>query len=152
MEAFEEVLAVYRNTSDDCRLHVGNLALTTTEAELEGFFSGYHVKTISIMPGKKRNGLAYALSVWNATEARKAISELSGEELRGRKLSIHRARGTEHTPTAMVAREKRESPLKMRREQEEKASLRCADNEARRISEAQVRMRCPRLSNGAIYG
>ena len=141
LETFEEGLEVYQTTAEDCRLRIGNIALKTTEAELAEFLSDYGVRTICILPGKKSEGLASALlSLWNADEAKKAMSELSGKELLGRKISVCRARGMEYLPTAEIARKKRKSLIKMSRAGalEDEATLTGAHAEARNISEAQV--------------
>ena len=141
LEAFEEVLEVFQNIAEDCRLRIGKIPFTTTEAELEGFLSGCEVKTISILPGKKSDGLAFALvSLWNADEAKKAMSELSGKELLGRKVSVRRAQSTKYMLAAEVARKKRKSLIEMRRAGGivDKTTFTGAHAEARSISEGQV--------------
>ena len=140
LDAFEEVLDVYRNTTEDCRLRIRNLALATTEAELEAFFSSYGVKTVSILPSKRKNGVACALiSLWDAAEAQKATSELSGKELLGCRVSVSFNSGKK-MPTVKVARKRRKLLIKSREERalEDKTGLISADAEARRISGARV--------------
>jgi hypothetical protein len=111
IKAFEEVLA----NAEDRRLWIGNLNPTATARELEGFFSGYHVESITFPSKRERIRRRYGfVNLRNADEAGRAICELSGKQLLGHTVTIDIAH---HPISGKVASQKRE---------------------ARRISEAQV--------------
>jgi len=87
----ESVLA---SAAEGRRLYIGNLAYATTEAELKQFFSGYDVETTSIPVNPRTNrpvGYAF-VDLKTSEEAEKAISNLSGQEILERKVSVQLAR------------------------------------------------------------
>lgn len=74
----------------EARLYIGNLAHAATEKELGMFFSGYTAANFGLPKNprtKKSVGYAFA-DLANTTEAQTAISELSGKEILGRKVSV----------------------------------------------------------------
>lgn len=111
IKAFEKVLA----NAEDRRLWIGNLDPTATTVELEGFFSGYHVESITLPSKRERIRRRYGfVNLGNADEVGRAICELSGKQLLEQTITIDLA----YDPASgKVAAQKRE---------------------ARRISEAQV--------------
>lgn len=111
IKAFEKVQA----NAEDRRLWIGNLDPTATAVELEGFFSGYHVESITFPSKRERMRRRYGfVNLGNADEVGRAICELSGKQLLGHTVTIDLA----YDPASgKVAEQKRE---------------------ARRISEAQV--------------
>lgn len=81
------------------RLYIGNLAYATDEGALNDFFKGYLVESTSI-PTNPRTGRAvgYAfVDLSTATEAQRAISELSGKEVLSRKVSVQLAKRPDAT-------------------------------------------------------
>jgi RNA recognition motif-containing protein len=80
IKALEKTLA----NAEDCRLWIGNLDPTATAVELEGFFSGYNVESITFPPKRKRIRQRYGFVILkNADEAGRAMCELSRQLLLG---------------------------------------------------------------------
>jgi len=76
------------------RLYIGNLAYSTTDDQLKGFFTGYSVESTSI-PTHPRTGRAVGYAFVDLTtkeEADRAISELNGKEFLERTVSVQLAR------------------------------------------------------------
>ena len=94
------------------RLHVGNLAYEATEAELETFFYGYGLENVEIPLNPRNNHpLGYALvDLRSADEAEKAIVDLSGTEILGRKVSVQLARDPEYSKKGSEVVSSDESP------------------------------------------
>ncbi|KIW71107.1 hypothetical protein PV04_03312 [Phialophora macrospora] len=89
---------VLASAAEGRRLYIGNLAYATTEAELKQFFSGYDVESTSIPVNPRTNrpvGYAF-VDLKTSEEAEKAISNLSGQEILERKVSVQLARKPEH--------------------------------------------------------
>ena len=85
IKAFEKALA----NAKDHRLWIGNLDPTTTAVELEGFFSGYHVESITFPSKRERIRRRYGfVNLSNADEVGRAIYELSGKQLLGHTVTI----------------------------------------------------------------
>jgi len=89
---------VLASAAEGRRLYIGNLAYATTEAELKQFFSGYDVESTSIPVNPRTNrpvGYAF-VDLKTSEEAEKAISNLSGQEILERKVSVQLARKPDH--------------------------------------------------------
>jgi RNA recognition motif-containing protein len=82
-------------------LFVGNLAWTTTQADLEAAFGAYgEVTSAKIMTDRetgKSRGFAF-VEMPNDAEARKAVDELNGKDLKGRAINVNEARPREERP------------------------------------------------------
>jgi RNA recognition motif-containing protein len=82
-------------------LFVGNLAWTTTQADLEAAFGAYgEVSSAKIMTDRetgKSRGFAF-VEMPNDSEARKAVDELNGKDLKGRAINVNEARPREERP------------------------------------------------------
>jgi hypothetical protein len=92
IKALEEVLT---RAEGSC-LCIGNLAHTATEADLDEFFSGYEVESITLHPQKGTIRWSYRygfLDLKKADEAGSTISELAGEELLGPTITIELVAG-----------------------------------------------------------
>ncbi|KAI5811286.1 hypothetical protein DFH27DRAFT_460815, partial [Peziza echinospora] len=76
------------------RLYIGNLAYSTTEEQLKEFFEGFPVESVSIPTNPRTSrAVGYAfVDFHKKEEADRAIAELSGKELLGRKVSVQAAR------------------------------------------------------------
>jgi cold-inducible RNA-binding protein len=76
-------------------LYVGNLAHSTTEAELRAAFQAHgDVEKVNIVTDRetgRARGFAF-VEMTNASEADKAIAALNGTELGGRTLTINEAK------------------------------------------------------------
>ncbi|KKY16568.1 putative rnp domain-containing protein [Phaeomoniella chlamydospora] len=89
--------SVAASAAEGRRLYIGNLAYATTEGELKKFFEAYEVESTSIPVNPRTNrpvGYAF-VDLKSATDAEKAISELSGKEILERKVSVQLARKPE---------------------------------------------------------
>jgi RNA recognition motif-containing protein len=80
-------------------IYVGNLSFRTTQGHLQAMFSRFgNVERVSLVidpyNGQSR-GFAF-VEMTQANEAHKAISELNGTDLHGRKLSVSEARPRPH--------------------------------------------------------
>jgi len=98
---------VLASAAEGRRLYIGNLAYATTEAELKQFFSGYDVESTSIPVNPRTNrpvGYAF-VDLKTSEEAEKAISNLSGQEILERKVSVQLARKPDHGASAEAAAE-----------------------------------------------
>lgn len=98
---------VLASAAEGRRLYIGNLAYATTEAELKQFFSGYDVESTSIPVNPRTNrpvGYAF-VDLKTSDEAEKAISNLSGQEILERKVSVQLARKPDHSSGAEGAPE-----------------------------------------------
>src|SRR5690606_13316053 len=82
-------------------LFVGNLAWATTQADLEAAFGAYgEVTSAKIMTDRetgKSRGFAF-VEMPNDAEARKAVDELNGTDLKGRAINVNEARPREERP------------------------------------------------------
>jgi RNA recognition motif-containing protein len=82
-------------------LFVGNLAWATTQADLEAAFGAYgEVSSAKIMTDRetgKSRGFAF-VEMPNDAEARKAVDELNGKDLKGRAINVNEARPREERP------------------------------------------------------
>jgi len=79
------------------RLYIGNLAYATTEGELKTFFKDFLVEAVSIPTNPRTTrpvGYAF-VDLSTPTEAERAISELNGQNILERKVSIQLARKPE---------------------------------------------------------
>jgi RNA recognition motif-containing protein len=76
-------------------LYVGNLAHSTTEAELRTVFQAHgEVEKVNIVTDRetgRARGFAF-VEMTNAAEAEKAVAALNGTELGGRRLKINEAK------------------------------------------------------------
>ncbi|MGH9542899.1 MAG: RNA recognition motif domain-containing protein [Terriglobales bacterium] len=76
-------------------IFVGNLAFSTTEAELRGLFEQYGaVDRVSLMTDRdtgRSRGFAF-VEMTNDSDGEKAISALNGADVGGRKLNVNEAR------------------------------------------------------------
>ena len=82
------------SVTDGRRLYIGNLAFATTEKDLSDFFEEFLVESITVpkLPNSGRSvGYAF-VDLSTATEAQRAISELSGDELLSRRVHVQLAR------------------------------------------------------------
>ncbi|TQS37601.1 hypothetical protein Golomagni_01919 [Golovinomyces magnicellulatus] len=89
--------AVIASAAEGRRLYIGNLAYATTEGELQDFFKGYKIESISIPKNPRTDrpvGYAF-VDLSSSTEAERAIEELSGKEILERKVSVQLARKPE---------------------------------------------------------
>ena len=78
------------------KLYVGNLEFSTTEDELKAFFEEKDIKSnsVSIIKDKysgRSKGFGF-VEVASSEDAEKAIQALDGQELKGRKLKVNRAK------------------------------------------------------------
>ncbi|MCJ1308015.1 hypothetical protein MMC25_001665 [Agyrium rufum] len=87
----EAVMAV---VAEGRRLYIGNLAYATTEGDLKTFFNGYLIESTSIPTNPRTNrAVGYAfVDLATATEAQRAIDELSGKDILDRKVSVQLAK------------------------------------------------------------
>ncbi|CAJ2513534.1 Uu.00g016530.m01.CDS01 [Anthostomella pinea] len=86
--------AVHASAAEGRRLYIGNLAYATTEGELKEFFKEYLVESVSIPKNPRTDrpvGYAF-VDLSTPSEAERAIAELSGKEVRERKVSVQLAR------------------------------------------------------------
>ncbi|KAI1000208.1 hypothetical protein K3495_g7989 [Podosphaera aphanis] len=93
-EATDQVVA---SAAEGRRLYIGNLAYATTEGELQTFFSGYLIESISIPKNPRTDrpvGYAF-VDLATPSEAERAITELSGKDILERKVSVQLARRPE---------------------------------------------------------
>ena len=76
-------------------LYVGNLAFTTTEAEVRQVFEGYGtVDTVRLLNDRETGqprGFGF-VEMSNGTEARAAMAGLHGKDVGGRSLIVNEAR------------------------------------------------------------
>ncbi|KAL2357815.1 hypothetical protein BJ546DRAFT_903307 [Cryomyces antarcticus] len=89
--------AVIASAAEGRRLYIGNLAYATTEGELKDFFKGYLVETTSIPTNPRTTrpvGYAF-VDLSTPSEAERAISELNGQAILDRKVSVQLARKPE---------------------------------------------------------
>ncbi|PFH55581.1 hypothetical protein XA68_17993 [Ophiocordyceps unilateralis] len=89
--------AASASAAEGRRLYIGNLAYATTEEELRAFFKNYLVENVSIPKNPRTDrpvGYAF-VDLSTPTEAQRAIDELSGQEILGRKVSVQLARKPE---------------------------------------------------------
>jgi RNA recognition motif-containing protein len=79
------------------RLYISNLVHTITEADLQSFFTGYFIESISIPRPRKdrRTGHAF-VDLSTPSEAERAVAELSGKMILDRGVSVQRARKSKH--------------------------------------------------------
>ncbi|KAK5164627.1 uncharacterized protein LTR77_009833 [Saxophila tyrrhenica] len=86
-------------------LRVGNVACTTTKEELKAFFKGFDVVTVSVPLADLRTaravGYAY-VTISPASEAARAVDELMGKSINGRKVSITVVSGPASTPDELT--------------------------------------------------
>ena len=84
------------------KLYVGGLAYETTEKELEELFAKHGtVESVAIIMDRDTNrskGFGF-VEMSSAEEAQKAITNLNGQELGGRKLMVNQARPKEDRPS-----------------------------------------------------
>jgi RNA recognition motif-containing protein len=80
------------------RLYVGNLSYSTTETALNRLFSQFgtvdSVKVITDRDTGRSKGFAFVEMATDA-DAEKAIAQLNGKDLEGRKLNVNEARPLE---------------------------------------------------------
>ena len=78
------------------KLFVGNLSFNTTSEDLESLFSEAGTcESASVITDRatgRSRGFGF-VEMGSASEAEKAIAELNGRELQGRKLNVSEARG-----------------------------------------------------------
>ncbi|RDA95260.1 hypothetical protein CP533_1844 [Ophiocordyceps camponoti-saundersi (nom. inval.)] len=89
--------AASASAAEGRRLYIGNLAYATLEEELRAFFKDYLVENVSIPKNPRTDrpvGYAF-VDLSTPTEAQRAIDELSGKEILGRKVSVQLARKPE---------------------------------------------------------
>ncbi|RKF75686.1 Single-stranded TG1-3 DNA-binding protein [Golovinomyces cichoracearum] len=89
--------AVIASAAEGRRLYIGNLAYATTEDELQDFFKGYKIESISIPKNPRTDrpvGYAF-VDLSSSAEAERAIEELSGKGILDRKVSVQLARKPE---------------------------------------------------------
>ena len=83
------------------KLFVGNLPFTTTENDLQDYFSQVgSVLAVNIMQDRatgRSRGFAF-VSMADTTEANAAIAALNGKEVQGRTLTVNEARAREERP------------------------------------------------------
>ena len=93
----EKRSAILASAAEGRRLYIGNLALETTEAELETFFCGHGVEStaIPVNQGTKHAGGYAFVNLKSADKAQNAIVELSGKDILGRKVAVRLARKPE---------------------------------------------------------
>lgn len=76
-------------------IYVGNLPFRTTEADLESMFSSYgEVSSAAIITDRdtgRSRGFGF-VEMPDAASARKAIEELEGSDMDGRRLTVNEAR------------------------------------------------------------
>lgn len=76
-------------------IFVGNLAFSTTEAELRGLFEQYgSVDRVSLMTDRdtgRSRGFAF-VEMTNDGDGEKAIAALNGQDVGGRKINVNEAR------------------------------------------------------------
>ncbi len=76
-------------------IYVGNLPFRTTEADLESMFSPYgEVSSAAIITDRdtgRSRGFGF-VEMPDAASARKAIEELEGSDMDGRRLTVNEAR------------------------------------------------------------
>jgi RNA recognition motif-containing protein len=79
-------------------IYVGNIAFDASEDEVRGLFASYgEVTNVNLLKDKftgQPRGFGFVDMALDA-EAQKAIHELNGRELRGRKLTVNQARPRE---------------------------------------------------------
>ena len=84
------------------KIYVGGLAYETTEKELEELFAPHGaVVSVAIIMDRdsgRSKGFGF-VEMSSAEEAQKAISDLNGKELGGRKLMVNQARPKEDRTT-----------------------------------------------------
>ncbi|KAL2157533.1 hypothetical protein VTH06DRAFT_6084 [Thermothelomyces fergusii] len=88
---------VLASAAEGRRLYIGNLAYATKEGELKEFFKGYLVESVSIPKNPRTDrpvGYAF-VDLSTPSEAERAIAELSGKDILGRKVSVQLARKPE---------------------------------------------------------
>lgn len=77
------------------RIYVGNLSYNTTEQSLEAVFSEFGtVRSVAVLTDRetgRSRGFAF-VEMDNDDEADKAIAELNGKDLDGRRLTVNEAR------------------------------------------------------------
>ena len=77
------------------KLYVGNLSFDTTGADLEALFSQVGTcESVSVVTDRatgRSRGFGF-VEMSSAGEAQKAVAELNGRELQGRKLNVSEAR------------------------------------------------------------
>ena len=80
------------------RLYVGNLSFHTTDDQLQQLFASYgqidSVKVVTDRDTGQSRGFGF-VEVADDAQAQKAIDELNGREIDGRKLTVHEARPRE---------------------------------------------------------
>ncbi|KAK5998282.1 Single-stranded TG1-3 DNA-binding protein [Cladobotryum mycophilum] len=89
--------AASASAAEGRRLYIGNLAYATTEGELKDFFKSYLVESVSIPKNPRTDrpvGYAF-VDLSTPNEAERAITELSGQEILERKVSVQLARKPE---------------------------------------------------------
>ncbi|TKA61538.1 hypothetical protein B0A49_10957, partial [Cryomyces minteri] len=89
--------AVIASAAEGRRLYIGNLAYATTVGELKDFFKDYLVETTSIPTNPRTTrpvGYAF-VDLSTPSEAERAISELNGQAILDRKVSVQLARKPE---------------------------------------------------------
>ena len=77
------------------KLYVGNLAFATTNADIEQFFAEVGTCTSASVITDRATGRSRGfgfVEMSSDSEAEKAIAELNGRELQGRKLNVSEAR------------------------------------------------------------
>src|SRR5437588_3035954 len=83
------------------KLYVGNLALETTENDLQDLFEQHgQVGEVNLMMDRmtgKSRGFAF-VTMNDETQAKAAMSALNGKELNGRALNVNEARPREERP------------------------------------------------------
>ena len=85
-----------QESNNENKIYVGNLEYSTTEEELKEAFSqkGVEVKEVRIVKDKftgRSKGFGFA-QVDSQEEMEKAISSMDGQDLKGRKLRVSKAR------------------------------------------------------------
>ena len=80
------------------KIYVGNLSFQTTEADLNNMFGAIgQVESVQIITDRdtgRSKGFGF-VQVADDTAAKKAIEQLNGKEVGGRKLTVNEARQTE---------------------------------------------------------
>ncbi|KAI9894540.1 MAG: hypothetical protein M1814_001894 [Vezdaea aestivalis] len=86
------------------RLYIGNLAYATTQEELQEFFTEFSIESTSIpINPRTTRPVGYAfVDLASAADAEKAITDLSGKEIRERKVSVQLARKPEPEKTERI--------------------------------------------------
>ncbi|MGA9595560.1 MAG: RNA-binding protein [Acidimicrobiia bacterium] len=75
-------------------IYVGNLPFSFRESDLRDLFSGYDLESASVISDRetgRSRGFGF-VEITDSTKAARAIEELNGHEVDGRRLSVNEAR------------------------------------------------------------